>query len=236
MIQVRVKVFRLNPENGDKKPRYEDFTVEADPKEKVLDLLHRIKGEQDGSLSFRRSCAHGICGSCAMKINGVNMLACEANLKNFKDPTRITVEPLKSLPILKDLVVDLTDFFKKYEVVKPYLINKTPPPSTERYQSPEDRKWIDEATWCIQCAACTTSCPSNWKNEYFLGPAALLKAYRYSFDSRDEGMAERMPVLDTNDGVWRCHTIFNCVEACPKEINITWHISQLKKKLVSRNY
>lgn len=236
MIQVNVKVFRFNPEKGETKPRFDTFTVEADPKEKVLDLLHRIKWEQDGTLAFRRSCAHGICGSCAMKINGRNMLSCEANLSNFKDPTRIVVEPVQSLPVLKDLVVDMSDFFKKYDVVKPYLINKTQPPSQERIQSPEDRALIDEATWCIQCGACTTSCPVNWKNKYFLGPAALLKSYRYSFDTRDEGTADRMMVLDQNDGVWRCHTIFNCVEACPKEINITWHISQLKKKLVSREY
>ncbi len=236
MIQVRVKVFRFNPENGDKKPHYDEFTVEADPTQKVLDLLHKIKWEQDGTLAFRRSCAHGICGSCAMKINGRNMLACEALIGNLKDPTRVTVDPLQSLPVLKDLVVDMTDFFKKYDVIKPYLISKTPPPSQERYQSQDDRQLIDESTWCIQCGACSTSCPSNWKNPYFLGPAALLKSFRYSFDSRDEGSAERMPVLDNADGVWRCHTIFNCVEACPKEINITWHISQLKKRLVSREY
>jgi succinate dehydrogenase / fumarate reductase iron-sulfur subunit len=236
MIQVKLKVFRFNAEKGDKKPRYDKFTIEAMPTDKVLDLLHRVKWEQDGTLSFRRSCAHGICGSCAMKINGANMLACEANLKNFRDPTNIVVEPLESLPILKDLVVDLTDFFKKYEIVKPYLINKTPPPSTERLQSPEEHQLINESTWCIQCAACTTSCPSSWKNPQFLGPAALLKSYRYSFDSRDEGAHERMQILDNNDGVWRCHTIFNCVEACPKDINITWHISELKKRLVSREY
>lgn len=236
MIQVKLKVFRFNLEKRDQKPRYDKFTIEAAPTDKVLDLLHRVKWEQDGTLSFRRSCAHGICGSCAMKINGANMLACEANLKNFRDPTNVVVEPLESLPILKDLVVNLTDFFKKYEIVKPYLINKTPPPSTERLQSPEEHQLINESTWCIQCAACTTSCPSNWKNSQFLGPAALLKSYRYSFDSRDEGLYERMQILDNNDGVWRCHTIFNCVEACPKDINITWHISQLKKKMVSREY
>ncbi|GAB4366750.1 MAG: succinate dehydrogenase iron-sulfur subunit [Calditrichia bacterium] len=236
MIQVNVKILRFNPENGDTKPHYEDFTVEAEPTDKVLDLLHRIKWEQDGSLTFRRSCAHGICGSCAMKINGRNMLSCEAIIQGFKDPRRIVVEPLQSLPVIKDLAVDLTDFFKKYEIVKPYLINKTPPPSTERIQFPEERALIDEATWCIQCASCTTSCPSNWKNPYFLGPAAILKAYRYDFDTRDEGSAERLPILENNDGVWRCHTIFNCVEACPKDINITWHISQVKKKLVSREY
>ncbi len=236
MIQVKVKVYRFNPEKGDKKPHYDEFTVEADPTEKVLDLLHKIKWEQDGTLAFRRSCAHGICGSCAMKINGQNRLACETNLKNLKDPTRVTIEPLQSLPVIKDLVVDMSDFFKKYEIVKPYLIAKTPPPSAERYQSVEDRQLIDESTKCILCGACSTSCPSNWKNPNFLGPAALLKAFRYSFDSRDEGAAERLDIVDQNDGVWRCHTIFNCVEACPKEINITWHISELKKRLVSRDY
>ena len=220
MIQVNVKVYRFNPENGDKKPHYDTFVVAAEPSEKVLDLLHKIKWDQDGTLAFRRSCAHGICGSCAMKINGRNMLSCEALIGNFKDPSSIEIEPLDSLPVIKDLVVDMTDFFKKYEVVKPYLINKTPPPNKERYQSQEDQGKIDEATWCIQCASCTTSCPSNWKNPQFLGPAALLKSYRYSFDSRDEGMSERMKILDNSDGVWRCHTIFNCVEACPKEINI----------------
>ena len=236
MIQVKVKVYRFNPEKGDKKPYYDTFTVEAEKHNKVLDLLHKIKWEQDGTLAFRRSCAHGICGSCAMKINGQNMLACEALIGNFKDPTSIEVEPLESLPVIKDLVVDMDDFFKKFEVVKPFLINKSPAPVEERIQSPEEFSKIDESTKCIQCGSCTTSCPSNWKNPYFLGPAALLKAYRYSFDTRDEGMDERMKVLDTNDGVWRCHTIFNCVEACPKDINLTWHISQIKKKLVSREY
>ncbi len=236
MIQVNLKILRYNPENGDEKPHYETYTLEADPKEKVLDLLHRVKWEQDGTLAFRRSCAHGICGSCAMRINGRNRLACETNVQDLKDPHHITVEPLKSLPVIKDLVVDMSDFYKKFEVVKPYLIAKTPPPSQERRQSPEDRKLIDESTWCILCGSCTTSCPSNWKNPKFLGPAALLKAFRYTFDSRDEGAPERLRAIDNADGVWRCHTIFNCVEACPKEINITWHISELKKRLVSREY
>jgi len=164
------------------------------------------------------------------------MLACEALIGNFKDPTNITVEPLQSLPVIKDLTVDMDSFYQKYEIVKPFLINKKPAPVKERIQSPEEFSLIDESTKCIQCASCTTSCPSNWKNPYFLGPAALLKAYRYSFDTRDEGLDERMKILDTNDGVWRCHTIFNCVEACPKDINLTWHISQIKKKLVSREY
>ncbi|GAB4335687.1 MAG: succinate dehydrogenase iron-sulfur subunit [Calditrichia bacterium] len=233
MIQVQVKIQRYNPEKGDKAPHFQEFTVKAEPTEKVLDLLHRIKWEQDGSLAFRRSCAHGICGSCAMKINGRNMLACEAIIKNFKNPQQIVVEPLQALPVVKDLVVDMTDFFKKYEIVKPYLISRSQPPSTERRQMPEERDLIDEATTCIQCASCSTSCPSNWKNPQFLGPAALLKAYRYAFDTRDEAGGERLRILDQADGVWRCHTIFNCVEACPKEINLTWHISQIKKRLVN---
>lgn len=234
MIQVQVTIARFNPENGDTKPYNKTYTVEAPLNAKVLDLLHKIKWEQDGTLAFRRSCAHGICGSCAMKINGANMLACEALIGNFKNPKKITVEPLQSLPVIKDLVVDMTDFFAKYDIVKPYLINKTAPPSAEWIQTPEQREPIGEAVTCIQCAACSTSCPSNWKHPNFLGPAAILKAYRYTFDSRDEGAAERLQVMDTADGVWRCHTIFNCVEACPKDINLTWHISEVKKRLVSR--
>jgi len=138
------------------------------------------------------------------------------------------------MPIIKDLVTDFTDFWKKYEAVKPYLITKTPPPERERLQSPEDVELIMEASKCILCACCTTSCPSTWSNDNYLGPAALLKAYRFIFDSRDEATDERLDIIDTPDGVWRCHTIFHCVQACPKEINITWHISQLKKKLVER--
>ncbi len=234
MIEVQVKIARFNPEHGDTKPHYKTYTVEAPLTAKVLDLLHRIKWEQDGSLAFRRSCAHGICGSCAMKINGVNMLSCEALLANFRNPKRITVEPLPSLPVIKDLVVDQSDFFAKYEIVKPFLITRTKPTSTERLQTPKERELIGEAVTCIQCLACTTSCPSNWKNPHFLGPAAILKSYRYTFDSRDEGASERLPVMDTADGVWRCHTIFNCVQVCPKFINLTWHISEIKKRLVSR--
>lgn len=234
MEQVTVKVARFNPEEGDTKPVFKEYTLETPLTAKVLDLLHRIKWEQDGSLAFRRSCAHGICGSCAMKINGANMLSCEALLANFRNPKRITVEPLPSLPIIKDLVVDMTDFYAKYNIVKPYLIAKTQPPAKEYHQSPKERELIGEAVTCIQCAACTTSCPSNWKNPHFLGPAAILKSYRYTFDTRDEGADERLPVMDTADGVWRCHTIFNCVEACPKDINLTWHISEMKKRLTSR--
>jgi succinate dehydrogenase / fumarate reductase, iron-sulfur subunit len=232
-MQVSLKILRYNPEQ-DEKPHYKTYTVEADRKEKVLDLLHRVKWEQDGTLAFRRSCAHGICGSCAMNINGQNLLACETLIGHLRRQHTITVEPLPSLPIIKDLITDMDDFFGKYTAVKPYLINDSPPPPKERYQSQADRKRIDQSTLCIMCGACSTSCPSNWSNDSFLGPAALLKAYRFIFDSRDEGAPERLSILDHNDGVWRCHTIFNCVEACPKEIDITWHLSELKKALVGR--
>ena len=232
-MKVQLKIRRFNPET-DKRPWWGKYEVEVEPTDRVLDALHYVKWYQDGTLTLRRSCAHGICGSDAMRINGRNRLACKVLIKEAG--RRITVEPILGLPVIKDLVVDMSDFFRKYEIVKPYLIAKTPPPSAERYQSVEDRELIDESTKCILCGACSTSCPSNWKNPNFLGPAALLKAFRYSFDSRDEGAAERLDVVDQNDGVWRCHTIFNCVEACPKDINITWHISQLKKRLVSRDY
>ncbi len=232
-MKIKLKLFRYNPET-DTKPRYQTYTVEAEPTEKVLDLLHKVKWEQDGTLAFRRSCAHGICGSCAMTVNGENMLTCEALIGNLKKQHTITIEPLPSLPVIKDLVVDMDNFYKKYTVIKPYLINNSPPPPNERLQSIQEQRLIDESTWCIMCGACSTSCPSNWSNPDFLGPAALLKAYRFIFDSRDEGAGERLNILDHSDGVWRCRTIFNCVEACPKEIDVTYHLSQLKKAIVSR--
>jgi len=168
-----------------------------------------------------------------MMINGINKLACQVLVQDYKKKY-ITIDPLPSLPIIKDLIVNMDSFFKKYEVVKPYLITKTPPPKKERYQSQEDRALIDEAVNCILCGACSTSCPSLWSNDDYLGPAALLKAYRFAFDSRDEAQNERLDAIDTPDGLWRCRTIFNCVEVCPKEINITWHLSQLKKRCALR--
>ena len=239
-MKVTFRILRFNPET-DNAPYYKDYTVEAEPTTRVIDVLHYIKYEIDGTLSFRRSCLHGMCGSDGMRINGKNRLACSVLLKDlgFTDKDKVykkpvVIEPLPGMPIVKDLVVDMTDFWKKYETVKPYLITKTPPPERERLQSPEEAELIAEAAKCILCACCTTSCPSTWSNDNYLGPAALLKAFRFVFDSRDEAGDERLNIVDTPDGIWRCHTIFHCVQACPKEINITWHISQLKKKLVER--
>ena len=201
----------------------------------VLDCLHRIKWNLDGTLTFRRSCAHGICGSDGMKINGKNGLACSILLKDLNMNKPVTIEPLPAMPIIKDLVIDMTEFYEKQETVKPYLINDTPvPPDGERLQSNEDAEMLFESAKCIMCGCCTTSCPSTWSNENYLGPAALLKAYRFVFDTRDEAADERINIIDSPDGLWRCHTIFNCVDACPKEINITWHISQLKKRTSTR--
>jgi succinate dehydrogenase / fumarate reductase iron-sulfur subunit len=169
-----------------------------------------------------------------MRINGKNSLACSVLLKDINTNKPIVIEPLPYLPIVKDLTVDMSDFFKKYEMVKPYLIAHDSPPAIERYQSFEDAELLMESTKCIMCACCTTSCPSLWSNENYIGPAAILKSYRFSFDTRDDSSDEHLLAVDSQDGIWRCHTIFNCVEACPKDINITWHISQLKKKLVSQ--
>jgi succinate dehydrogenase / fumarate reductase iron-sulfur subunit len=156
-------------------------------------------------------------------------------LKDLNLGKPVIVEPLPAFPIIKDLIIDMTDFYRKQDTVKPYLINNNPPPpDSERLQSNEEAEMLFESAKCIMCACCTTSCPSTWSNENYLGPAALLKAYRFVFDTRDEAADERLNIVDSPDGLWRCHTIFNCVDACPKEINITWHISQLKKKVSTR--
>ncbi len=231
-MQVTFSIQRFDP-TKDQKPYRKEYTIDVEPTARILDCLDKIKWEIDGSLAYRRSCSHGICGSDAMKINGVNKLACQVLVQDYKKKF-ITIDPIPALPILKDLIVNMDSFFAKYEVVKPYLITKTAPPKKERYQSQADRELIDEAVNCILCGACSTSCPSLWSNDEYLGPAALLKAYRFAFDSRDEAPSERLDAVDTSDGVWRCRTIFNCVEVCPKEINITWHLSQLKKRCSMR--
>ncbi|MES2766526.1 MAG: succinate dehydrogenase iron-sulfur subunit [Bacteroidota bacterium] len=235
-MQATFRILRYNPE-ADSAPQYKDYTLtDLAPTDRVLDVLHRIKWEIDGTLTFRRSCAHGMCGSDGLKINGKNTLACSTLLQDLNMKKTVVIDPLPFLPIVKDLVVDMTDFFKKYELIKPYLLPKEGPPSDgkEYRQSPEDSELLMESTKCIMCACCSTSCPSLWSNERYLGPAAMLKAWRFIFDSRDGSGEERMNIVDSEDGVWRCHTIFNCVEACPKEINITDHLSSLKRRLVSR--
>ena len=226
-MEITLKVFRYNPE-VDKQFHYETYVIEGEETDRILDLLEHVKGYKDGSLSFRRSCAHGVCGSDAMRINGRNMLACKALVRDVG--STITVEPILGLKVVKDLIVDMDPFFDNYKKMLPYLIIDSPlsADGRERLQSPEQRARFDDTTKCILCAACTTSCPSYWANEEYYGPAALVTAHRFIYDSRDEGAAERMHVLSETDGLARCHTIYNCTNACPRDIQITKAIGELK--------
>ncbi|MGH9578001.1 MAG: succinate dehydrogenase iron-sulfur subunit [Terriglobales bacterium] len=225
--QLRVKRFERGK---DREPYWSEYEVESDPTDRLLDALHEVKWKQDGTLTFRRSCAHGVCGSDAMLVNGVNKLACKVLMKELG--TRITVEPMRGFAVVKDLVVDMDAFFGKYRSVQPFLIVKSPTPAKERIQSPEERERFDDTTKCILCAACTTSCPSFWSNPDYVGPAAIVNAHRFLFDSRDAGAARRLATLNQGDGVWRCRTVFNCVEACPRGIDVTRAIGEVKKALL----
>jgi succinate dehydrogenase / fumarate reductase iron-sulfur subunit len=229
-MDVTFRIRRYNPEiPGKDKPYWQEFVVkDVDETDRVLELLHRIKWEQDGTLTLRRSCAHGVCGSDAMRINGVNRLACKVLAKDVGN--KIQVEPILGLPVLKDLIVDMEPFFDHYRSVMPYFVNDSPIPANgrERLQSPEDRAKYDDTTKCILCAACTTSCPSFWANDDYVGPAAIVQAHRFIFDSRDQGAEERLDVLANPDGVWRCRTIFNCTSACPRDIEVTRAIGEVK--------
>ncbi len=228
-MQVRLKVFRYNPET-DARPHYETYTLEAEATDQVLDLLNRIKWEQDGTLTYRRSCAHGVCGSDAMRINGVNRLACKVLVRDVG--AEITVEPLLGMKVIKDLVVDMEPFFAHYRSVMPYFINDEPPPERERLQSPAQRARFDDTTKCILCAACTTSCPSFWGSQEYVGPAAIVQAHRFIFDSRDRGAAQRLQILNQRMGVWRCHDVYNCTDACPREIQVTKALAEVKRAIV----
>ncbi|MCI0518742.1 MAG: succinate dehydrogenase iron-sulfur subunit [Chloroflexi bacterium] len=230
-MQVTLKVFRYNPEK-DKKPHYESYKLEAQPTDRVLDLLEAVKGRIDGTLSFRRSCAHGICGSDAMRINGRNRLACKYLVKDVHG-VNITVEPILGLRVIKDLIVDMEPFFENYRSVLPWLVNDEPEPKQERLQSAEQRERFDDTTKCILCACCTTSCPSFWANDQYLGPAAIVAAHRFIFDSRDRAAAERLQILNDQWGVYRCHTIFNCTDACPRDIQVTQAVGEVKKAIAA---
>ena len=237
-MQVTLRIRRFNPET-DRKAWWGEYTLENVLRtDTVLDLLHRVKREQDGTLTLRRSCAHGVCGSDAMRINGANALACKTLVSHFagkKETVRIQVEPLLGLPLEKDLVVNMEPFFDHYRSVMPYFINDgaVPADGRERLQSPEDRERFDDTTKCILCAACTTSCPSFWADGRYVGPAAIVQAHRFIFDSRDEAAGERLDVLAESFGVWRCRTIFNCTNACPREIKVTEAIAEVKMAITS---
>jgi succinate dehydrogenase / fumarate reductase, iron-sulfur subunit len=233
-MQVELRIRRFNPEK-DKKAWWGEYTLtDVSPTDTVLDVLHRVKWEIDGTLALRRSCAHGVCGSDAMRINGANALACKTLVSRLGDG-KIQVEPILGLAVIKDLIVDMEPFMAHYRSVLPYFINDSPPPADgrERLQSQEDRMRFDDTTKCILCAACTTSCPSFWANERYVGPAAIVQAHRFIYDSRDEGAAERLKVVGDTFGVWRCRTAFNCTNACPREIEVTRAIAEVKKVLAT---
>jgi succinate dehydrogenase / fumarate reductase iron-sulfur subunit len=231
-MQVEIGILRYDPER-DAGPHWESYRVDSEPADRVLDLLHKVKYEQDGTLTFRRSCAHGVCGSDAMLINGRNRLACKIRVEQL-GKKRITVAPLPALPVVKDLVVDMEGFFQLYRTVEPYFVTRTPEPERERLQSPEQRARYDDTTKCILCAACTSSCPSFWAEGSYVGPAAIVNAHRFIFDSRDEAADERLEILADRDGVWRCRGIFNCVDACPRGINVTRAIFEVTSAIVER--
>ncbi|HMU97001.1 MAG TPA: succinate dehydrogenase iron-sulfur subunit [Elusimicrobiota bacterium] len=230
-MNVTLKIRRVDPEKG-LPERWETYTVDVAPTDRVLDALNEVKWTQEGPLAYRRSCAHGICGSDAMRINGRNRLACKVLVQDVAPV--ITLEPMKGFRVIKDLIVDMEPFLAKFRSLKPFLINDEPVTEGERLQSPAARARFDDTTKCILCGACTTSCPSFWADPAYVGPAAIVNAHRFIFDDRDRAAAERLELLDGRDGVWKCRTVFNCVEACPRDIDITGAIADVKRALLFR--
>jgi succinate dehydrogenase / fumarate reductase iron-sulfur subunit len=231
---VKFHIYRYDPDK-DERPYMQKLEVQLQPTDKMLlDAILRIKAEVDDSLTLRRSCHEGVCGSDGMNINGKNGLACITNLNDVEEP--IVLRPLPGLPVVRDLVVDMTQFFNQYHSIKPYLINDEPPPEKERLQSPEAREQLNGLYECILCACCSTACPSFWWNpDKFVGPAGLLQAYRFIVDSRDKATEERLDNLEDPYRLFRCHTIMNCADVCPKGLNPSAAISKIKELLVRRS-
>ena len=229
---MRFQIYRYNPD-VDAKPHMQYYDVAMEPTDRMLlDGLMRIK-ESDDTLAFRRSCREGVCGSDAMNINGKNGLACITKLADLQEP--VMIRPLPGLPVIRDLIVDMSQFFKQYHSIKPYVVDNTPPPEKERLQSPQDREELNGLYECILCACCSTACPSFWWNpDKFVGPAGLLQAYRFIADTRDQAVNERLDNLEDPYRLFRCHSIMNCVDVCPKGLNPTKAISKIKDLLVKR--
>ncbi len=228
------RIYRWDPEDG-QNPRLDTYVVDlADTAPMVLDALIKIKNEVDSTLTFRRSCREGICGSCAMNIDGVNTLACTTHIDDIK-ADEVRIYPLPHMPVVKDLVPDLKQAYAQLALIEPWLKTQSPPPARERRQSPEERARLDGLWECILCFCCTTSCPSYWWNgERYLGPAVLLQAYRWLADSRDECAGERLDALEDPFRLYRCHTIMNCTRTCPKGLNPARAIAEIKKLMVAR--
>ena len=232
---LQVSVYRFNPET-DAAPQMQEYQVETGGKDlMVLDVLEMIKAEHDASVTYRRSCREGVCGSDGLNINGKNGLACITPLSDAVKNNKLVIRPLPGLPVVRDLVVDMSLFYAQYEKIEPYLQNNTPAPAIERLQTPEDRAKLDGLYECILCACCSTSCPSFWWNpDRFVGPAGLLQAYRFLADSRDLATDERLAKLDDPFSVFRCHGIQNCVNVCPKGLNPTRAIGHIRTMLLNR--
>jgi len=222
-------IFRYDP-SIDAAPRTQSYTVSTQPEERIMDCLNRIKWEQDGTLSYRMSCGHGVCGSDAMKINGRCALACQKLVKDYVG-MEVILEPLPHFPVLKDLVVDMDGFLGRIQQIRPYLLNASAAPEKERTQSPGDHQKLDAVIRCILCACCTAACPVTAENPRYLGPAALVWAYRFVFDSRDDQFDERLRAIDVDDGLWSCVNHFECTRVCPKEIPVTKSINMMKREV-----
>ena len=232
MLKLKVKIKRFDPD-VDKKAHWVTYDVEAQPGDRVVDVINEIKWYQEPGLTFRRSCLHGICGSDAMLINGRNRLACKTLVRDVaKDGGTITVEPIRGLKVEKDLLVDMEPFFDSYRAIMPYFINESPAPAAERIQSEAEADLMAHSSNCILCACCTTSCPIFWVNGSYLGPASIVQAHRFIFDSRDEATQQRLNIMNQNTGVWRCRTAYNCTEACPRDIPITQLIEEVKRAVM----
>lgn len=231
-MNIVLDIQRYNPEQ-DASPYYQRYEVEAEPTDRVLDVLMYIKRFLDGSLTFRKSCAHGVCGSDALVINGREHLACKILIREVAgtDGTAVRIEPLRGFRIERDLLVDQNDFFEKYQKILPYLINSEPIGDRERLQTPHERERFDDATNCILCEACFSACPVLQSETDFLGPAVIAQASRFLDDNRDRGFLQRLPVLDTPDGVWPCENYFECTRVCPRSIKVTKHINDTKRRI-----
>ncbi len=234
-MTVTLAITRYNPET-DTEPRVQNYQVQVQPTDRILDALMDITQNQDGTLGYRRSCAHGVCGSDAMRINGKEKLACKTLFQDLAegevDGLTVAIEPLRHLPVQKDLMVDQQVFFEKFRAVKPYFVPRAETPQRGEFlQSQEDRELFDEATKCINCAACYSACPILDKNPDFLGPQAIVNAARFIYDSRDAGLEPRLDVLDTKNGVWPCESHFECTRVCPRDIKITKLINLTKREI-----
>ena len=228
---AKFKIFRFDPDKDDK-PYFENFTVPCKKGETVLGALFEIQDRIDGSLQFRFSCRAGVCGSCGMHINGAYRLACETQVSAMSQP--IKLQPMSNMPVIKDLVVDMTEFWKKYRLIEPFLKPGRIDTDKELPQTADEREKLGNSINCILCGACSSSCTMTMTNEAYLGPAALLKAWRFVADSRDRSYVERLESVDGLDGVWRCHTIFNCQLACPKDLDPTGAIASLKREIIKK--